>query len=363
MIAAYRGNDYLDRKMFQRWQWSVPANLLVAGEYAITSPGGVGVAVAVEPRATATVFVADKTVQPGPQLANLPGEIVAHSGGGTERIYPDAGHHLAEAVIAHAVGQSRTSPAASDGPSPQWRIEIDTTSFFDARSGAKQGLGSSAAAAVLLTTALFRLGDRDPVLRKDEVALSAIAAHRAANGGRGSGYDIVTSTLGGVVRFVGGAHPEWRPSLCARQWTDHELRVFSWFSGTSVASSRAVGRFDQYVPEGSPERTAFIARNNAVVDRIEQAGTWDALFQAISDSRRLGEDIGASVGVPATIDICQPHRDDGWVVKASGAGNERAVILAQPNPRRSVPRHATVLPVSTEGLRWEYDSGVAGPAQ
>ncbi len=315
---------------------------------------------AVEPRATATVFLADRSARPGPHLAQQPGEIVAHSGGGTERIYPDAGHHLAEAVIAHAVGPSHTSPVSADTPSPQWRIEIDTTTFFDARSGAKQGLGSSAAAAVLLTTALFQLGDRDPVFLKEDVASTAIAAHRAANGGRGSGYDIVTSTLGGVVRFVGGAHPQWQPSGCARQWTGHALRLFSWFSGTSVASSHAVSRFNQYVPEGSPERTAFIARNNAVVDRIEGATTWDALFEAVSDSRRLGEEIGAAVGVPATIDICQPHRDDGWVVKASGAGNERAVILAQPNPRRSVPRQASVLPVSTEGLRWEYGSGEAG---
>lgn len=356
MIAASRGNDYLHPTMIQRWQWSVPANLLVAGEYAITSPGGAGVAVAVEPRATATVFLGNQTVQPGPELMHQPGEIVAHSGGGTERIYPDAGHHLAEAVIAEVVDPSAVSPTATGAPAPQWRIEIDTTPFFDSRSGAKQGLGSSAAAAVLLATSLFQLGGRDPVLLKDEVARSAIAAHRAAHGGRGSGYDIVTSTLGGVVRFVGGSSPTWHRSSCAQQWTDHELRLFSWFSGTSVASSQAVGRFDTYIPEGSSDRTNFISHNNAVVDRIEEATTWDALFRAISDSRRLGEDIGASVGVPATIDICQPHRDDGWVVKASGAGNERAVILAQPNPRRSIPRQATILPISSEGLRWEYNS-------
>lgn len=357
--------------MMQRWQWSVPANLLVAGEYAITSPGGVGVAVAVEPRATATVFVQDPHIQPGAALANQPGEVVAHAGGGIERIYPDAGHQLAEAIIAH-VGTHVVGPAAdvshSEAPAPkawasaapQWRVEIDTTAFFDPDNGTKQGLGSSAAAAILLTAALFQLGGRDPLLSREEVIHTAISAHREANGGRGSGYDIATSALGGVIRFVGGEQPQWRRSTCAHHWTDHQLRVFGWFSGTAVASSGAVSRFDRYVPEGSPERNEFLQRNNAVIDRIEEAAGWDDLFRAVSESRRIGEDVGAAVGVPATIDICQPHRDDGWVVKASGAGNERAIILSQPDPRRSVPRQAAEFPVSPEGLRWEYNADRQG---
>ncbi|MFW5694482.1 MAG: hypothetical protein ACOCYB_04895 [Alkalispirochaeta sp.] len=342
--------------MKQRWQWSVPANLLVAGEYAITSPGGVGVAVAVEPRAVATVFVEDRSTPPGADLVRRPGEIVARTGGGIERIYPDAGHHLAESIMAHVVAPAQEGPRTSDEPGPQWRIEIDTSAFFDGRTGKKQGLGSSAAAAVLLTSALFQLTGRDPVHARDAVVRSAITAHRTAHGGRGSGYDIATSTLGGVIRFMGGPEPEWHPSACAHQWAAHDVQVFSWFSGMSVASSDAVARFDRYIPQDSEERTALIARNNAVVDRIERSTNWDELFRAISDARTLGEEIGASVGVPAEIDICQPHRDDGWVVKASGAGNERAIILAQPSPRRAVPRRATTLPMSTQGLRCDYDA-------
>lgn len=378
----------------QRWQWSVPANLLVAGEYAITSPGGMGVAVAVEPRATATVFVQDPHTQPGAALAHQPGEIVAHAGGGIERIYPDAGHQLAEAIIAEVGGHVGAPPASTSRgdapapessssapedpawaspasqnpasssaapPAPQWRVEIDTTAFFDPANGTKQGLGSSAAAAILLTAALVQLGGRDPLLVRQEIIHTAISAHRAANGGRGSGYDIATSALGGVIRFVGGDQPQWRQSTCVHHWTNNRVRVFGWFSGTAVASSGAVSRFDRYVPAGSRERNEFLERNNAVIDRIEEATGWDDLFRAVSESRRIGEDVGASVGVPATIDICQPHRDDGWVVKASGAGNERAIILSQPEPRRSVPRQAAEFPVSPEGLRWEYNADRQGP--
>lgn len=291
---------------------------------------------------------------------------MAHAGGDAERVYPDAGHDLAEAIMAHMVPPSRydsdpAAPSVPDPPAPQWRIEIDTTAFFDSQDGRKQGLGSSAAAAVLLTAALFQLSGREPLLAREEVIRAAIAAHRDANGGRGSGYDIATSALGGVIRFVGGNVPQWRQSSCGRHWNAHRLRVFGWFSGTSVASSGAVSRFDRYVPEGSHERTDFLQRNNSVIDRIEEATGWDDLFRAVSESRRIGEDLGASVGVPATIDICQPHRDDGWVVKASGAGNERAIILSQPAPRRSVPRRATEFPVSPEGLRWEYDAHRDGP--
>ena len=45
--------------MTHRGTWSAPANVLIAGEYAITRNGGVGLAVAVEPRGVVHLYEYD----------------------------------------------------------------------------------------------------------------------------------------------------------------------------------------------------------------------------------------------------------------------------------------------------------------
>lgn len=75
-------------------------------------------------------------------------------------------------------------------------MQLDTRAFYDNESGEKLGLGSSAALAVALTSALLRFtGDR----RKPGPI--AMAAHRAFQGGSGSGVDIAAALHGGVMAF------------------------------------------------------------------------------------------------------------------------------------------------------------------
>ena len=314
------------------WHWSAPANLLVAGEYAITHPGGQGLAMAVAPRAHCRVH---------PASGDL--EVVAVTAAGAERFSPGDGHPIVDSVFAEC------SPVAP----PAARIEIDTATFFDAATGQKLGLGSSAVATLLLTAALFRLSGRDPLADLDEVVSVAIRAHRRAHNGRGSGYDVATSALGGVVHFRGGPDPVWRPSAFAACWRSENLSLYGWHGRAAVASSGAVARFDRYLPTHSDDRRRFVARNNACVSALEEADSWNGVFGAVSAARDLSEEIGAAIGVPARLDLCVPHADDGWVAKTSGAGNERALILAVPTPRRPVPRQAAALPFSTDGLRQE----------
>ena len=78
-------------------------------------------------------------------------------------------------------------------------VNIDSSEFFDAASGAKLGLGSSAAVATALTQALYCFADV-PVEPVDSFR-SAKDAHAAFQGGRGSGVDVAASFYGGLTEF------------------------------------------------------------------------------------------------------------------------------------------------------------------
>lgn len=84
-----------------------------------------------------------------------------------------------------------------------WMISIDTSAFFDAHSGRKYGLGSSAAVSVA-AGAVFgndQTGD----------ASFATAVHDDFQRGAGSGFDIATSSHGGVIRFSIGESTQCVP--------------------------------------------------------------------------------------------------------------------------------------------------------
>lgn len=371
------------------WEWTVPANLLLLGEYAVTVPGGHGLSVAVEPRARSTVFLETAESDPGAvirpaqaqirRLLTIPSDngddtasrnkriasflrLTARSSGEDVDISPGNGHDLVDAVMdevcqffqSHRTQSDGAAPSTATSTAPRLHAVIDTSGFFAAATGKKLGLGSSAAATLLVTATLFQAGGIDPVRMRDAVIATAIRSHRRAHGGRGSGYDIATSGLGGVVHFEGGATPRWTSSPLGSRWNQEALQLFGWPSGVPVGSSGAVRRFGHYIPAESTERRSFVRENNRLVSAVEEAKDWNTLFEGFTAARRLGENLGAQIGVPATVDVVAPHRDDGWVMKASGAGNERVVVLAGRAPRRPVPRPAQPLEIARRGLSWEY---------
>lgn len=92
-------------------------------------------------------------------------------------------------------------------------VTIDTSDF--AQGGHKLGLGSSAAVSAALAQALAVAADIE--LSRAELAALAIEAHRAAQGGTGSGGDVAASIYGGFIHYVRGEEPvplAWPGTLC-----------------------------------------------------------------------------------------------------------------------------------------------------
>jgi phosphomevalonate kinase len=336
-----------------RGTWSAPANLLVAGEYAVTREGGLGIAVATAPRGTARLF---ERTDPGASGIR----VVARMTPGETVIWPEAPVPLVGPVVDTVSSESpdlsgHLASPLSDAPSEsRWTIELDTTSFFDATSGAKKGLGSSAVATLLLVAALRRVGGvPGPETIDDTTARLAVKAHRTAHNGRGSGYDICTSAAGGTILFVGGARPRQERLSLFGEWNRLGIGVYTWSGRGPVSSSAAVARFDRYAPTGSDKETEIIRWNNETITAIRGSRSWATLFRGFQKIVRFGTDLGEEIGVTAALPFVSCHSDDGWIAKASGAGNERAVILARDDHRRPLPEGAVPVEIERDGLRWE----------
>lgn len=127
---------------------SAPGKLVLLGDYAVLD-GGTAMVAAVDRRATGDVVAED--VEPSP-------------------------------VVKAVLEQSGRALSGS--------IRIDTSSFRT--NGAKLGIGSSAAAAVVSASLALDSGAED-------VLMLAVDAHRAASNGEGSGIDVAASYHGGVI--------------------------------------------------------------------------------------------------------------------------------------------------------------------
>ena len=107
----------------------------------------------------------------------------------------------------------RLLDAVCDRVRPKKNIELDTHAFSD--SGNKIGIGSSAALTVALVASLSE---------SEAVLSEALLAHRAFQGGSGSGVDVATAVQGGLIEFEMRSQAVtslvWPAELCVRViWT------------------------------------------------------------------------------------------------------------------------------------------------
>ena len=188
-----------------------PGKLFLAGEYAVLE-GGVAAA------------GGRRTLRRGP----VPARVRARERPGGRGGGPRAAETLGE--VADAV--------------PEGAALVDTAGFTE--NGVKLGLGSSAAAAVAAAGAVLEYAGVSVATNKELLFSVADAAHRAAQGGVGSGADIAAAVYGGFVRYVrlsGGAPIITRvlppPRLhLVPFWTLGAARTVDFIAGRAGASRK-----------------------------------------------------------------------------------------------------------------------------
>jgi phosphomevalonate kinase len=304
---------------------SVPGNLLFLGEYAVIEPGGLGIAMALEPRVTAAVRPARSATVAG----------LARAGGGTvESRWPGEAAGLL-GFAADAAASALARRAAGTGLAPV-DVRVDST-------GLAKGYGSSAAAAVAACAALLAAGGLRGAALVEEAAAAALAAHRAFQGGRGSGYDVTASVRGGIGLFWGGQRPRWTP--LALDWIG-PLVLFP--GAAAVATSGSIARYQEWKKAHPADAAAFLAASNEAVAAFAGSGDWDEAARWFEKARELALELGRAIGVSAAI-AAPAAAAPGALCKAVGAGNELGV-LAGPGAADAAAGAAERVAVSAEGL-------------
>ncbi|MFC1760812.1 mevalonate kinase [Planctomycetota bacterium] len=300
---------------------SVPGNLLLAGEFAVLTKGGLGLTCAVDRRVTCSWQAHDRlevhTCFAGQQKQWTPGDSTTLSL--LERVY--------RTVIQNGMSL------------PPVRVAIDSSALYH-DDGRKAGLGSSAAVTVAWAAALLYL-TTNSLPTADAVFALALEAHRQAQAGRGSGYDVACSTYGGVGLLTGGAQPTLTHLSPA-----YPMSFYLKSAPQPIYTTSALVQWENWQHRFRDDWLAFRHRSQEVVKRLAQAETSDVFAFTMRSAAALGEALNRHLGVWNTDNhyVTADLRHAPFV-KALGAGNELYAVGCAPNdPQR--------IPVATEGLRW-----------
>jgi phosphomevalonate kinase len=234
-------------------QASAPGKAVLSGEYVVLD-GAPAIAVALNRRVQVAVSEAPSGHHEltAPGLADGSWRFEAGNGGKVDWLDASAKglFSLFESVW------YRVKPVTDQ----RFAIRIDSGEFFDARSGGKLGLGSSAAVAAALSGALGRYTSES-----QDVMATAVAAHRDFQCGRGSGIDVAASCSGGVLNYsLNSAH-----APAALNWPDGLSCRFFW-SGRSAST---VERIEKYCSAGNSS-TAEASKAKLVAAAESVSAKW-----------------------------------------------------------------------------------------
>jgi mevalonate kinase len=300
----------------------------------VLEKGGLGLAIAVERRVRIDIFPSEELsiegVWPGGALS------------WTSR-HPSASPLIA-AVVDEVEKWLRNKRGGKGLRSA--RILVDSSALFSS-DGRKSGLGSSAAVTAGLVCALLDAAGCRPDPLDPSVLALAIGAHRRAQGGAGSGYDVSCSFRGGMGVFHGGPLPVWEP---CRLWEDPVVCLFP--GPSPVSTSEAIRCYALWKESHPGDAQLFLEESNRSVLEFVHARTTAEAQRHLRACRELGLRVGRAMGVSA--EIATPRGLDAAWCKALGAGNELgACLLPAGSAALAEGKEIQRVHASQKGVLWE----------
>ncbi len=276
----------------------VPGKLMIAGEYAVLRPPALAVAVAVGR------LVRWQACDDGAGQLR-----VAAFGAQTTLTWSAA------EVAPGLPGFAGRAWTIGDGAWPLVGAPSLQLDVFGDVGGAKLGLGNSAAVTVATLRARAALAGAKPAATV--VADLARAAHRQAQAGQGSGYDVATVAHGGVIAFepaTGACEPLAWPA---------DLAAVALFVGEPAATAQALPRVEAMTPWLPGIVQAAVALRQAWVDR--PAAILRALA-ACEAAAWAAEPVRSALFVPSVERARQFLGAAGLTSRVSGAGGGDCVL-------------------------------------
>ena len=279
---------------------SAPGKLMFAGEYSVVDGSAPSLAVAVDGRVTVSVTPGGerwRVTSPSMELDEAPvGDVP-----------------VVDAAVADCSGL------------PQGGLVSISTEL---PVGA--GLGSSAALCVAAVGALRALAGLDAPTVEDVVRV-----HRAAQGGVGSGYDVATCLLGGVVRFE-LVHDEPKAERLA--WPQG-LAYAVLTSGLKASTVALVERVRAWREAKGDEAERWVVPMGARAREVAEAfalGESPAILDAVANAEEalVAMDRAGAIGLmPRThAELKAAVEDAGAYARTSGAGGGDCVWALSPDP-------------------------------
>jgi phosphomevalonate kinase len=293
---------------------TAPGKLFFAGEYGVLH-GGTAVVVAVDRRVVA-------------------------------RFVPGAGPSTP--VVAEAITAVRGHCASTGASLPEGAPEIDSASLSD--GGHKLGLGSSAAVAAAAVGVLLEAAGFDVEAEKALTFLLAERAHRAAQGGRGSGADVAAAVMGGVLAYTRpevGA-PSMRTLVPPAQLMP--VVVSTGIPSATVDHVTAVERLAARDPGAHARRLREIRRAADAFLLGYEAGDVRMVLQAVGAAHEalaaLGRDADLPIVTPALDAAAALAHELGGAAKPSGAGGGDVGVAFFSDPQSAAAFRARVAPLN-----------------
>ncbi len=252
-----------------------------------------------------------------------------------------------------------------------FELQLDTSSFFDQVGGErlKLGLGSSAALTVAMASALVAHFGRGAAAADRRVWLERLLyIHREFQSGHGSGVDVATSLVGGLIEYrllEGGSLPQAR----AARWPQALHYCFVW-SGRSASTPKLLATLQAWSKRHAEDYSARMNELTAIAEAgvaAVRGDDADALLRAAAGYadalRLLGEASGVGIFSAEHLRLAELARASAVIYKSCGAGGGDVGVAFATDPQ-ALEHYASALakdgflrvPMTADegGLRLEF---------
>jgi phosphomevalonate kinase len=216
---------------------------------------------------------------------------------------------------------------------PRGSVLVDTSAF--SLNGTKMGIGSSAATAAVSVGAVLEMAGLSVADSADLIFDVASAAHRAAQGGLGSGADVAAAVYGGMLHYT---RPARGPAGIRRlpPLTGVEMVVFSTGTASSTVDClTAVNAFARASPETHrqllPPIADAVTRFEAALFARDASEIFGAVAAAHTGMEMLGQAANVPIVTPVLAHAAAVAAEVGGAAKPSGAGGGDVGIAFLPD--------------------------------